>query len=60
VKKYTIQTSTTLYLYTTIEAESEEQALELANERDFSQWNRDYDLGACDSAEVIDTQDITE
>jgi len=33
--RFTVQTSTTLWLYTTVEAESEDQALELAKKRIF-------------------------
>jgi hypothetical protein len=54
--RYTVQTSTTLWLYTSVEAENEEQALQLANERDFSQWNKDYDLGACDNLEILEKE----
>jgi hypothetical protein len=53
-----LQTSTTLWLYTDISARSEEEALAIASERDFSRWEHDYDLGACDSPEIIEEVEL--
>ena len=58
LKIYRLQTSTTLWLYTDISARSEEEALAIASERDFSRWEHDYDLGACDSPEIIEEVEL--
>ena len=54
--RFTVQTSTTLWLYTTVEAESEDQALELAGEKPFKGWEQDYDLGACETYQILDKE----
>jgi len=51
---FTVQTSTTLWLYTTVEAETENEAIELAVEKPFKEWDQDYDLGACETYEILD------
>ena len=53
---YTVQARVTAWPYIKIEAETEEQALEIANQTPWSEWTLDIDFSSVDSPEVIEEE----